>query len=181
MSVAGPIRLRLFFAIWPTAEAAGALHDFAAALSERTGGRVMPAQTIHLTLAFLGAVDFDCIPAAIGAARRVRSHPQRLALARCRYRPRSRIVWAEPGETPARLAALAADLGRALESAGFELEKRAFAAHVTLIRKARAARRLPPPPVVAWPVEEFTLVRSLQSNEGSHYEVLERFALSNSE
>jgi 2'-5' RNA ligase len=56
------------------------------------------------------------------------------------------------------------------------LERRPFAAHVTLIRKARAAE-LPPLPALDWPVDEFLLVRSLVSSSGSTYEMLERFPL----
>jgi len=72
---------------------------------------------------------------------------------------------------------LARELGKALRRAEFNLERRPFAAHVTLIRKARAPRALPPLPSVDWPVDEFVLVRSLLSNEGSRYAVLERFPL----
>ncbi len=94
-----------------------------------------------------------------------------------RYWPHNRIVWVGPNETPAPLAALAADLKSLLLGKGFELERRSFEAHVTLIRKARAPRALPALPPVDWPVEEFVLVRSTLSNEGSSYEVLERFSL----
>lgn len=72
---------------------------------------------------------------------------------------------------------LAIGLNKVLSNAGFVLERRAFAAHVTLIRKARAPRMLPPLPNVDWPVDEFVLVRSRLSEAGSHYEMLERFPL----
>ena len=60
---------------------------------------------------------------------------------------------------------------------GFDLESRAFQAHVTLIRKAGEPRALPPLPAIDWPVAEFVLVRSVLSQDGSAYEVIERFAL----
>ena len=72
---------------------------------------------------------------------------------------------------------LARELAKALRHAGFALERRPFAAHVTLIRKARAPSTLPPLPQVDWPVNEFVLVRSILSSEGSRYAVLERFPL----
>ena len=59
----------------------------------------------------------------------------------------------------------------------FVLERRPFAAHVTLLRKARAAKSLPPLPAIDWPVDEFLLVRSTLSSTGSTYEPIERFAL----
>ena len=74
--------LRVFFAIWPTEPAARALHDWAGALATTTGGKVMPAQTIHLTLAFLGSVDSARVPAAIDAARQVSGRPTSLPIER---------------------------------------------------------------------------------------------------
>jgi 2'-5' RNA ligase len=75
------------------------------------------------------------------------------------------------------MARLARELGKTLRRADFALERRPFAAHVTLIRKARAPRSLPPLPMVEWPVNEFVLVRSLLSKEGARYAVLARFPL----
>ena len=75
------------------------------------------------------------------------------------------------------LARLAADLHAALAAAGFALEPRPFAAHVTLLRKARAPRSLPLLPPLAWPVDAFTLVASSLSAGGSRYEQLKAFEL----
>lgn len=93
------------------------------------------------------------------------------------YWARNRIVWAGPRETPAALDLLCCSLFRWLKEKGFRTENRKFAAHVTLIRKARGAGALPMLPAVDWPVEEVVLVRSRQSAAGSRYEVIERFAL----
>jgi 2'-5' RNA ligase len=78
---------------------------------------------------------------------------------------------------PGALARLAEALGAGLRAEGFALERRPFAVHVTLIRKARGAGPLPELRPVDWPVGEFVLVRSLLSSAGSRYEPLERFAL----
>lgn len=101
----------------------------------------------------------------------------RLPVTHAEYWPHNRIVWAGPERTPAPMRRLAIGLNKVLSNAGFVLERRAFAAHVTLIRKARAPRMLPPLPNVDWPVDEFVLVRSRLSEAGSHYEMLERFPL----
>jgi 2'-5' RNA ligase len=107
----------------------------------------------------------------------VRGARHELPIEQAHYWPHNRIVWAGPRETPPALAALADDLARALGRAGFELEDRAFSAHVTLLRRARVRHALPPPPAVSWPVEAFALVRSDLSAEGASYSVLRRFAL----
>jgi 2'-5' RNA ligase len=100
-----------------------------------------------------------------------------LPLEQARHWRESNIVWAGPRETPPALKALFESLSVELYREEFILERRPFAAHITLIRKARAAK-LPPLPALEWPVREFLLVRSSLSSKGSTYEPLERFALS---
>jgi len=167
----------VFFALWPPARTAAKLAQWARGLARDTGGRATRQETIHLTLAFLGEVDGDRVDAAIAAARTVHASAHRLPVTQAEYWPHNRILWAGPARTPAATQRLALGLNKVLTRAGFVLERRAFAAHLTLIRKARAPCALPPLPTIDWPVDEFVLVRSRLSNEGSHYDVLERFPL----
>lgn len=169
--------MRLFFAAWPPPGAAAALALWAARAQRETGGRATRAETVHLTLAFLGEVEDARVPAAAGAAREVRAPAHALPIDEARYWEHNRIVWVGPREIPAALGTLASDLRAALLRAGFALEKRPFQAHITLVRKARAPRALPPLPALDWPVAEFVLVRSELSNEGSQYATVERFPL----
>jgi RNA 2',3'-cyclic 3'-phosphodiesterase len=170
--------VRLFFALWPPAPAARSLHDWAAKTARETHGRATRAEAIHLTLAFLGEIEQSRISTlrSIGQASVGKAHV--LPIEQARWWAHNRIVWVGPNETPAPLAALAVDLKHNLERENFALESRAFAAHVTLIRKAQEPQgALPALPAVDWPVDEFVLVRSALSREGSSYQVLERFAL----
>jgi len=107
----------------------------------------------------------------------VRAPAHKLLIERAEYWPHNRILWVGPQRTSAPMAQLARELGKALRRADFALERRSFAAHVTLIRKAGAPSALPPLPRVDWPVDEFVLVRSVRSTEGSRYAVLARFPL----
>lgn len=164
--------MRLFFVIWPPPESAVALHAWAESLA---CGKVIVRENIHLTLAFLGESE----PArAIAAARRVRARRHDLPIEEARYVKRNEMVWVAPRATPRELAQLVEGLHAGLKSAGFILEERPFAAHITLLRKARAPDELPPLPRVDWPVDEFVLVRSRTSPRGSSYEPVERFRLS---
>jgi RNA 2',3'-cyclic 3'-phosphodiesterase len=165
--------MRIFFAVWPPAEAARALARWALETQRQTGGNATHESKIHLTLAFLGDADHA---RAIRAARKVRAPGHTLPIEQARYWRDSRIVWAGPRETPSPLLDLFNRLKAELYEENFMLEPRPFAAHVTLIRKARAAA-LPPLPAMDWPVGEFVLVRSALSPAGSSYEVLERFPL----
>jgi 2'-5' RNA ligase len=156
--------MRLFFASWPPPAVAHALARWAAEAQRDCGGHAAREELIHLTLAFLG----DAQPEpALELARRVRAAPSSFVLTEARYWGHHRIVWVGPKECPPRLAALARELG----------ETREFAAHVTLLRKARAPRRLPELPALEWPVKEFFLMNSHLGPEGPSYEVLGRYAL----
>jgi 2'-5' RNA ligase len=130
---------------------------------------------IHLTLAFLGEADSIRAPAA---ARRVRGRRHALPIDTARYVKRNEMVWVAPREMPPSLEALVKALHFELYRDEFILERRPFAAHVTLLRNARAPASLPPLPAVLWPVDEFLLVRSRTSSRGSNYEPVERFPLS---
>ena len=163
--------MRLFFALWPPAETARALAGWAELAARAAGGRRTPEGNIHLTLAFLGQAD---AARAIAAARRVEGEVHRLPLERARQV--NRMLWVGPRETPRPLAQLHEKLAMELYREEFILERRPFAAHVTLIRDARRAE-LPPLPQVDWPVGEFVLARSSLSSRGPAYEILERFTL----
>ena len=166
--------MRLFFALWPPRETAQALAAWAALVQQGTGGKVTATENIHLTLAFLGDAEPE---AAIAAARRVNGRRHPLPIEAAKYVRRNEMVWVAPLTMPEPLAELVAALHAALRSQAYKLEDRPFAAHVTLIRKARPPKALPPLPKVAWPVNEFLLVRSRTSPKGSTYEPVERVPL----
>ena len=166
--------MRLFFALWPPADTARSLAEWAAEVGQQSGGRTTAVENIHLTLAFLGETEPD---KAIAAGRDVKAPHHRLPIDAAQYVKRNEMVWVGPASMPSELGALAADLHHALRAAGFVLEERPFRAHITLIRKARSPKSIPPLPRVAWPVAEFLLMRSRTSSKGSTYEPLERFAL----
>lgn len=157
--------MRLFYASWPPPGVSHALARWAREAQRDCGGRATREDLIHLTLAFLGDAD----PAAAAAtARAARGPATSFLLEIARFWKHNRIVWVGPEKAPQPLAALARALG----------ETREFAAHVTLIRKARAPRHaLPQLPALEWPVAEFALVNSRLEPEGPVYEVLERFRL----
>jgi RNA 2',3'-cyclic 3'-phosphodiesterase len=158
--------MRLFFALWPPRETAQVLADWCRGLE----GRPTAVEKIHLTLAFLGGAD----PAkAAAAARKVEAPAFELPLDSAKYVRDNHMVWVGPREMPEGLRVLAERLHLALYRAEFILERRPFAAHVTLLRKAARPTAIAPLPKVAWPAREFTLVNSA----GGRYEVLERFRL----
>jgi 2'-5' RNA ligase len=152
--------VRLFFAIWPDDAAAAALAGLAAAVAERVGGRAVPREKIHLTLAFVGEVGAERLDGLESAAREVRSPPFRLSLDRLGGFRHARVAWIGCGQAPVPLAVLHEQLAGSLRRRGFALEERPFNAHVTLARKAARPHPRADIEPVAWRVREFALVVS---------------------
>ena len=169
--------MRLFFAVWPPEETAEALHRWARRVREATGGRAVDACAIHLTLAFLGALPESHLGKVLASARRAGAAPHALPLDAARQVARRGLVWAGPAQTPPLLEALATSLQAELRSEGFELDRREFLAHVTLLRQAGTRVELPQLPPLDWPVTEFTLVQSRLGSGPANYEILARFPL----
>ena len=162
--------MRLFFAVWPPPATARALADWARAAARESGGRATAEEKIHLTLTFLGEAKPE---KAIAGARRVRGQVHQLPVQQAAYWKHNGIIWAGPHDTPPEMLKLAEDLQMQLFLQEFILERRPFAAHITLVRKAREPRQLPGLPRIEWPVGEFLLVRSI----AGRYEPLERFPI----
>jgi 2'-5' RNA ligase len=162
--------MRLFFALWPPEDTALALERWAAPLK----GRRVPAGNIHMTLAFLGEAD----PAKAGAAaRRAQGMAFRLPIEEARHWAHNDIVWAAPRSMPVGLQQLVESLQLELFKAGFILERRPFAAHVTLLRKAQPQMLPPLPTAVEWPVKEFCLMSSTPTGHSAAYRRVEAFPL----
>ena len=155
---------------------AEALHAWARTVHDDSGGRVTRIETIHLTLAFLGDVAQERLP--ILKSLPVKGGKFVLPIDTARYWKHNQIVWVGPSAIPPALAEAAASLESVLKKNQFRTEERPYAAHITLIRKARAPQSIPALPAITWPASEAVLVRSQLSGKGSRYEVLQRYPLS---
>ena len=152
--------MRLFFALWPSEDARAKLAQLAAAAARDTHGKPLPAEKLHVTLAFLGEVAPDRIDAARDAADRISGTGFRLAIDRRGSFHGARVAWAGCSSVPPELERLQSELATALRASGFPLEERRYTPHVTLAR--RTVRDLVPAAVepIAWNARQFTLVRS---------------------
>ena len=137
----------------------------------------MRRQTLHLTLAFLGNVSSEMAEKALALAGALRCDPFDFRLDRLACWRHNHIVWIGCSVVPAALAGLAADLARTLAGAEFQLEKRSFAAHITLLRNARCPESLSEPEPILWQARDFVLVESKLSAQGANYEIVGRWPL----
>lgn len=176
--------MRLFVALSLPAEVRTALAAWAAAVPASGAMRRVPAENLHVTLAFLGARspgDAEAVTALLGGLARPLGP---LTVDGPLWLPPRRpgVLAVALGAGPA-LAELHADLVEALAGAiGFEPEGRALRPHVTVARARREARLRavelePPPPAVRFEPEALVLYRSHTGAGGARYEALARVAV----
>jgi len=168
---------RLFFALWPSGRERDQLQGYFPLL-RGCGGRRVPQQNLHLTLAFLGSVDTDTRDCLCEAADSIELPRFTLELNQIGYWRRPRVVWLGSGEPPPELLNLVGELKKAMLACGLKAESRRFQAHVTLMRKAHRGLRQREVQSLEWPVNRFVLVASETRPEGASYQILKSWDLS---
>ena len=169
--------VRLFFALVPDPGVCVALGELARTIARASRGRVVAAQHLHLTLAFLGDVPATLIPAlrAVGDAM-----PHTGAVLRFdtlgAWRA-SGVAWVAPSVLPAAIVALHAALRAALAAAGFTLDTRALRPHITLARRCMQPLPRTRCPPVRWQVDQLCLVGSELHPEGPIYRDIAKWPL----
>ena len=169
-------KLRIFFALWPTATERRALVGWQTVLKEKCGGRVMRADTLHATLVFLGEVEAARIEALKLAAEEVSAESFELRFDQACYWGHNHILYATPSAVPDALLQLVDELARRLKRHRFSFMKHEFKPHITLLRNARwTDKPLPEMQAVCWRIKDFVLVQSAPQADHAHYRVLARF------
>jgi 2'-5' RNA ligase len=174
MSIPSARPLRLFFALWPDAAAGEGLLRLARDTQAVAGGRATAPQSLHVTLAFLGNVSAERLPALAAAAAAVAGTAKPFALTLDRgggARTRGGVAWIEASAAPEALLQLHAQLGAGLADLGFAPDTRRFRPHVTLARNVVQAAA-PACAPVRWEVTELVLNASEPAPGGSRYTTL---------
>jgi len=172
---------RLFFALWPS-DAVRQACDAAARelrLKMQPAGYLSNAERYHITLLFLGDTVSEEAEAAAGeAAGRLSAAPFTLTLDTAGSFRNKRVPWwLGPRETPAGLTQLYERLNDAMLAARVLPERMKFAPHLTVLRDAHQALPVTPIRPIAWPVEDFVLLRSRLDLKPMQYEILGRWPL----
>ena len=173
---ADPDVLRLFFALWPDDATRDALDDTGQRLHQQWRGRRMRADTLHLTLAFLGATPVTQLQALISRVEAIQARAFTLVLDQPGYWHHNRVGWLGPTRSPDQLGELVSMLNGAIVEAGVNFDPRPHRPHVTLVRDA-VGGALPPCGGVRWEVRDFVLVASCLGADGPCYDLLGRWPL----
>ena len=98
---------RLFFALWPTAGLRQEIQKRCRRVIRAAGGKPVPVQNYHLTLAFLGNVPAALYPRILDATAEIVPPAGEFSLDQFGYWPKSRILWLGASEPAAELAEMA--------------------------------------------------------------------------
>ncbi|MEJ0085335.1 MAG: RNA 2',3'-cyclic phosphodiesterase [Pseudomonadota bacterium] len=181
--------LRLFFALVPCAQAGTSLVAEVAPLVAQLQAQAVPAQNLHATLCFVGAVESERLDALRAVAATLRGDRATLTFDALEIWDKPKILCATAGigggAQPA--AELAQHLGEAIIAAGFSPDIKPFRPHFTLGRKVRSelAAGLEWPRPLAMPLvmraDRFALMESRRTEAGSLYSVVDTWPLDSRE
>ena len=177
--------LRLFFAVQPGADQNATLVEAVAPLVAQLEAQRVPAENLHATLCFIGAVPEEQLPLLEAAAISVRGAVATLDFDRLEYWPQPKVLCATSADDSglAPLLDLAQQLGTASRAAGFTPDIKPLRVHLTLARNVHGERAASCewPMVLASPVsarcDRFALMRSDRGASGSVYSVVNSWPL----
>jgi RNA 2',3'-cyclic 3'-phosphodiesterase len=175
--------LRVFFALQPSLAQNAALTAYVAPLVAQLEGRVAPAENLHATLCFIGAVEEERLDALRAAAASIRGRPVRLRFDALEYWETPKVLCATSSRDSPEASELAIALGEAAVSAGFAPDIKPFRAHLTLARKIAAAQAstvplpLPLEPPMVMRADKFVLMSSRREGDRSIYSAVETWPL----
>lgn len=160
--------LRCFVALCPDATARAALDRLARTLQARqAGSRPIAPENLHLTLAFIGALDERRAAQVASALRAMRKPAFGWTLDCCGCFERARVLWAGgSGHNERRLDALAQKVRAALDGLAIAYDPKPFRAHVTLLRDVTHAAAVGPIEPIVWRVSRPVLMVSGRDARG---------------
>jgi len=164
--------MRLFIAFWPDQHTRERMQAIQQAYTG--GGRPVRPENFHLTVAFLGQVEKQRVPALQTMMQAIRIPRTELQLDRLAWFRRSQVFWLGCRWTPPPVLAAVQDLTQRLAQAGFSTDQRSWQAHVSLYRKMRNTPEIIDPEPVIWPLKPWVLVASETRPEGVEYRIIHR-------
>lgn len=177
-SVKSNERLRLFVALRLPPDVVERLAAWQAeALSE--GGRVVPRDHLHLTLAFLGPTPAGKLEAVVAELRAAAGDAQKPVLRVARYRETRNVGMLALDDEGGHSIELALDVQTRLEELGvYRREYRSWLPHVTVLRFRDRPKLQPPLPDLGdFSPSEAAAYLSRLHPSGARYEVLESVPL----
>jgi 2'-5' RNA ligase len=175
--VEGRERLRLFCALRLPDDVLDRLGKWQA--EHLRGGRIVPREHLHVTLAFLGSTPAGELPAIAEALAEAARDAGEIVFAERRYRETRSVAMLVLDDSTGEATRLAERLFEGLERlAVYERERRLWLPHVTVLRFRAPPKLAPPMPELGTfsPSDAAVYISKLRPN-GAQYVVLETVAL----
>jgi 2'-5' RNA ligase len=173
-------RLRLFVALLLPDEATTSLVQWQAAeLTGRPGLRIVPAENLHVTLAFLGGRPSGDVERIARVLRETAAEARPLVFEPAGYRETRNVAMIVLDDHEQRGTQLAERIFGGLEKLGvYKREQRGWLPHVTVARLRSRPRLAPPlPPLGQVVSSEVAVMMSRLRPSGAEYETLESVPL----
>lgn len=174
-------RQRLFFALWPPQSIRQRLWQVSEGLPlPSTVRRTVPAN-LHLTLLFLGSVTSEQRQCLQNLSSPMSIKRFELIIDSVGTWQRPGILWLGSSRWLPALADLAAALGQHAGDCGIDLEEREFVPHITIARNSSGPvadnSKLEANSICRWPVDGFSLMRSVSRPQAVVYEEIKSWRL----
>lgn len=170
--------MRLFLALTPPEGLRARLGYLAELAQARCGGRRVPEESLHLTLAFLGDQPAERSEAVSDWLRQQAILPGNWHLDRWGHFRRPGIVWVGSSRPTAALQTLQDKLWTGLEALGIRGRPQQFVPHITLLRRATRPSCPELPRIdMTWAYTRVELIHSVVTQNGSHYRTVARSIL----
>lgn len=168
---------RVFFALWPETSVKEQLYTLAKKYQPQCNARLMQADTLHMTLQFIGEIAHARLPQLLQATDSVFAPSFDFKLEKISCWAHNKIAYAAPISEIAALNHLVKALQQVLVTAHIPFIGTQFTPHVTLLRHvehAIAPQHIAP---IMWRVNTFVLVESVTGKKGVHYRILQKWPL----
>jgi RNA 2',3'-cyclic 3'-phosphodiesterase len=168
--------MRLFFAAFPDGDTQRLIASAAASLALGEGARPVPCENYHITLAFVGEVS-NAQAASLRTIVPLEVPAFTIRFDTYEHWLKSEVVVFAASECPPALHDLQCKLRGELAHHHLASDPGPFHPHVTIARKVVQAPGQQAMSGFLWTMTAFQLVRSVRSNAGSTYTVLDHWSL----
>lgn len=169
--------IRVFYALVLPPALRPPIGDIARDTARRVHGRPVPAENLHLTLAFIGDIARSRLPTLFDVGASLHGEAMTLQLDRLGGFRRAGVAWLGASRPPHELGTFAVALARALAAAGVPCDERPFHPHMTIVRRCRVSPDEQPIGPYAWAIDEFGLLQSETGAAGARYRSLAKWPL----
>lgn len=168
---------RLFYALWPNNEVRAQLAALREPVVSDYAGRPTRADTLHMTMLFMGDRPELDVPTLLDCGDRIRAAAFTLDVnGRCHF-PNAKVAWLGCTDPPDALNDLWTALRKEVDPMFPDYPHRDYQPHIAVARECLHFPSPRPIPTVQWQVEDFVLIDSRLTPGGPVYRVLRHWQL----